>query len=308
MHSSQDLIRIISAQLGVLPIQLEQIVRTSPLRYKVFTIPKRDGSLRTVAQPAREVKAIQRWLISDLSSILPVHPSATAYQTGMSIKINAEQHLKNDFLLKMDFQNFFPSIQFSDLCTHLQKYAAIRYDHSAIEMISRLCCWAPERRPPLRLCIGAPSSPLISNSILYDFDCYISEISSNYKVSYTRYADDLTFSCNNPDILKKYQFIVKDFLASMASPSLKINAKKTVFASRSGLRMVTGITLTPDGNLSVGRERKRLARSMFHRFSLNKLSEKEIEKMYGLLAFIDHIEPGFSFRLKREKTSPGSDT
>ncbi len=308
MFSGQDLIRTLSVHLGVLPVQLEQIVRTSPLRYKVFTIPKRDGTLRTVAQPAREVKAIQRWLVSDLSSILPVHSAATAYQRGTSIKLNADRHLESDFLLKMDFKNFFPSIEFGDLCAHFEKYASSRYDESAIAMISRLCCWAPERRPPLRLCIGAPSSPLLSNSVLYEFDCHFESICNKDKVSYTRYADDLTFSTKNPHVLKAYPSFVQEFLSRLRFPSLKINAQKTVFASRAELRMVTGITLTSDQNLSVGRDRKRLARSMFHRFSLNKLSDKEIEKMWGLLAFIDYIEPGFSERLKRGKKPTESDS
>ena len=307
MLNRQDLVEILSNLLGVLPTQFEQIARTSPLRYKVFTIPKRDGSLRTVAQPAREVKAIQRWLVNDLSDILPIHSAATAYQKGMSIKINANRHLGSSFLLKMDFKNFFPSIEFKDLCIHLQKYASGRYEHSAIEMISRFCCWAPERRPPLRLCIGAPSSPLLSNSVLYDFDCFFEAMSIGDKISYTRYADDLTFSSNNPDILKNYPDIVRSYLSSLHNPSLEINEKKTIFASRAGLRMITGITLTADHNLSVGRDRKRLARSMFHRFSLNRLNDKEVEKMFGLLAFIDHIEPGFSLNLKRQKIPPDKD-
>jgi RNA-directed DNA polymerase len=107
MYSSLELIRSLSFDLGMLPIQLEQIIRTAPLRYKVFEIPKRDGSPRIVAQPAREVKAIQRWLVKDLSTILPVHSAATAYQKGTSIKINADRHARSNFILKMDFKNFF---------------------------------------------------------------------------------------------------------------------------------------------------------------------------------------------------------
>ena len=304
MLSRQDLVKALSADLGMLPIQLELIVRTAPLRYKVFSIPKRDGSPRIVAQPAREVKAIQRWLVNDLSTILPVHPAATAYQKGMSIKINAERHARSNFILKMDFKNFFPSIEYKDLCAHLQKYASSKYDTSATEMISRLCSWAPQRSPPLRLCIGAPSSPLLSNSVLYDFDRCIEAIATNDKVTYTRYADDLTFSSSTPDALRSYPNIVEKTVSSLTFPSLKVNAKKTVFASRAELRMVTGITLTSDHDLSVGRDRKRLARSMFHHFSLDRLNDKEIEKMWGLLAFIDHIEPGFSLRLKTRKTPP----
>lgn len=307
MYSNLELVRSLSFDLGMLPSQLELIIRTAPLRYKVFEIPKRDGSPRIVAQPAREVKAIQRWLVKDLSTILPMHSAATAYQKGTSIKINADRHVRSNFILKMDFKNFFPSIEFNDICAHLQKYAAKRYDISASEMISRICSWAPNRKPPFRLCIGAPSSPLLSNSILYDFDCLIDAVATQDKVTYTRYADDLTFSSFNPDALKHYPDIVKNISASLAYPSLVVNTKKTVFASRAELRMVTGITLTSDHHLSVGRERKRLARSMFHRFTLNLLNAKEIEKMWGLLSFVDHIEPGFSLRLKTKKATPEDD-
>jgi RNA-directed DNA polymerase len=138
MLSRSDLVKALSGELGMLPIQLELIIRTAPLRYKVFTIPKRDGSPRTVAQPAREVKAIQRWLVNDLNTVLPVHQAATAYRKGTSIKINAAKHVQSNFILKMDFKNFFPSIEFKDLCAHLQKYASEKYDESAIHMIARL--------------------------------------------------------------------------------------------------------------------------------------------------------------------------
>lgn len=59
--------------------------------------------------------------------------------------------------------------------------------------------------------------------------------------------------------------------------------------------------------MSVGRERKRLAKSMFHRFTLDLLNVKEIEKMWRLLSFIDHVEPGFSLRLKTKKGTSEND-
>jgi RNA-directed DNA polymerase len=298
MLSRSDLVKALSGELGMLPIQLELIIRTAPLRYKVFTIPKRDGSPRTVAQPAREVKAIQRWLVNDLNTVLPVHQAATAYRKGTSIKINAAKHVQSSFILKMDFKNFFPSIEFKDLCAHLQKYASEKYDESAIHMIARLCSWAPNRSPPLRLCIGAPSSPLLSNSVLYDFDCAMEVFATRDEVTYTRYADDLTFSSSSPESLKSYPEIVRKVILSLPFPVLNINTKKTVFASKAERRLVTGITLSSTHDLSVGRDRKRLARAMFHHFSRGLLDAKGEEHMRGLLSFIDHIEPGFSVRLK----------
>ena len=84
---------------------------TAPHRYKVYNIPKRNSSKsRTIAHPSRELKFIQRLLIRDFGGTLRVHNSAFAYRKGKSIKDNALQHLKSHYLLKMDFQNFFPSI------------------------------------------------------------------------------------------------------------------------------------------------------------------------------------------------------
>ncbi len=176
MLSANDLIVQISSEMGMLPVHLEKIIRTAPLRYKVFYIKKRSGGLREVAQPARELKAIQRWLIKRLEQQLPVHSAATAYRSRISIKDNVLKHVNSNYLLKMDFQNFFPSITAVDIERHIEKYCANIYEISAIKLIAYVCCWAPKRQPPLRLCIGAPSSPLLSNSILFDFDVRLMEL------------------------------------------------------------------------------------------------------------------------------------
>jgi len=284
--------------LGMLPSQLAALIRTAPLRYKTFTIKKRDGTDRHVAQPAREVKIIQRWLIDDLRRSLPIHPSVMAYEPRTSIKENAKRHVASNFLLKMDFTNFFPSISVADIELHLETHCLADYDLSERKLISRACTWLPDRSASLQLCIGAPSSPLISNSIMYDFDQIISERAKNEQVTYTRYADDLTFSCNEKGVLSSYSELVSKTLADLVYPRIAINKDKTVHASRACRRMVTGVTLTPDGNLSIGRERKREIRAMYHRSTKGQLNDEQLEILNGLLAFAESIEPGFSKRLK----------
>lgn len=299
MLRASDLIERMSADMGMLPSHLQSIIRTAPLRYKVFYIQKRSGGKREVAQPAREVKAIQRWLIREIEQKLPVHSSATAYRQASSIKQNAFRHVESNYLLKLDFQNFFPSILADDIFRHLQAHCSETYDTSAIRLLSYVCTWSRERKPPLRLCIGAPSSPLLSNSILYFFDVRLSAITDAEGVVYTRYADDLTLSCSNPGILEKYIGVVANVAEALEYPTLKLNVGKTVLASRAGRRLVTGITLTPDFSLSIGRERKRLIRAMFHRNQMGRLSPEEQQRLTGLLAFADDIEPGFSTRLSK---------
>ena len=63
--------------------ELLRLIRSAPHRYKVFKIPKRkEGEFRTIAQPAKEVKALQYWVMQHVLSQFDVHPAATAYQKG----------------------------------------------------------------------------------------------------------------------------------------------------------------------------------------------------------------------------------
>jgi RNA-directed DNA polymerase len=110
VFSQADLLRRMSSELAMLPSHLARIIQTAPLRYKLFEIPKKSGGMREVAQPAREVKAIQRWIIREIGPSLPVHTCAMAYRDGLSILQNAEAHAASRFMLKLDFTSFFPSI------------------------------------------------------------------------------------------------------------------------------------------------------------------------------------------------------
>jgi hypothetical protein len=97
--------------------------------------------------------------------------------------------------------------------------------------------------------------------------------------------------------------LIKAMLNELEYPDIKINTKKTVFASRKGRRNVTGVVLTPDKKLSVGRERKKTIRAMYHRHRCGLLDQKEQERLAGLLSFVDSIEPGFSERLAKSYRS-----
>lgn len=303
MLNAQDIIKEMSVDIGILPGHLREIIRTAPLRYKVFRIPKKNGGEREVAQPAREVKKIQRWIIKKLTPLLPIHEAVTAYKVGSSIKGNALVHAGNNFLLKVDFKDFFPSIVKDDIVCHLGKYCGEHYDSTAVALMSYCLCWAPKRTPPLRLCIGAPSSPLISNSILFDFDRVISKAAQECGINYTRYADDISLSSMRRGELDKMLGLINSVVSSIDYPTLKINSSKTVFASRKGKKVVTGLVLTPDRKVSVGRDRKKLVRAMYHRFRCGVLTQKEQERLVGLIAFIESVEPGFRERLERSYDS-----
>ncbi|MFX1537591.1 MAG: retron St85 family RNA-directed DNA polymerase [Promethearchaeota archaeon] len=281
--------------------KLEYLIRSSPYRYKVYQIPKRSGGgLRTIAQPAREVKKIQYWVIKNIFPNFPVHQAAAAYVPGKNILKNAEKHSDKPYLLKLDFHDFFPSIKGNDFLKFSQENNDFSLSEADLRRLIRILFWLPERNNDFQLSIGAPSSPFLSNAIMYNFDSQISNYCAENNISYTRYADDLAFSMH--DMKKRGEVLAKveEVLASQAFPILKINNRKTVFGSKAHRRIVTGLILTNDGAVSLGRDRKRRIRAQIHHMLQGKLSKEEINNLRGMLAFARDIEPEFVKRMGKK--------
>src|SRR5882724_8852090 len=101
----------LTVSIGLAVPDLLRIIVTAPKRYKVYTIPKRNGGVRIIAQPSRELKVLQRFLLDRYLRKYPIHPAAMAYERGRNIFENAAQHIDNSVFLKLDFEAFFPSIK-----------------------------------------------------------------------------------------------------------------------------------------------------------------------------------------------------
>ena len=146
--------------------------------------------------------------------------------------------------------------------------------------------------------IGVPSSPMLSNILLYDFDKKVQAFCAKKKVKYSRYADDLTFSTNRPNVLREVEIQIAEICKRMEHPKLQLNPEKTVHASRGGARRVTGLVLANSGEVSLGHARKRLIRAQVHHFLAGRLNPDEAAKLRGMLAFVNSVEPAFIQRLR----------
>ena len=281
--------------------KLEYLISSAPYRYKVFQIPKRSGTgWRTIAQPAKEVKKIQYWVIKNIFPHFPVHEAASAYMPGKNILNNAEIHSDKPYMLKLDFHDFFPSIKGDDFLKYSRTNVNLSLSDEDLRRLVRILFWLPERNNRFQLSIGAPSSPYLSNAIMFDFDSKIFGYCLENNIFYSRYADDLTFSMHD---MKKRESVlskVKELLTTLAFPILRINDRKTVFASKAHRRIVTGLILTNDGAVSLGRERKRRIRAQIHQMVQERLTEDEKENLQGILAFAQDVEPDFVERMSKK--------
>ena len=284
----------------LIPIRrLDYILRSAPYRYKVYTINKKSGNgKRVIAQPAKEVKAIQYWIINNLLNGLRQHGCAYAYTKNRSIKDNAQAHISNSYLIKLDFENFFNSIKDDDFIHFCSDSQLSSLNNSDIQYLLRALFWAPNRNDKLCLSIGAPSSPLLSNLIMFNFDSTLHDYCHMMNLTYTRYADDITISTNNKNIHRSIIYHVERILKGLAYPKLKINKNKTILASKANRRIITGLILSNEDKISLGRDRKRLISAMIHHVITKPYDLEKAAQLRGLLAFANDVEPDFLERMK----------
>jgi RNA-directed DNA polymerase len=281
------LLNQMASRLGLPERVIRAIARKANHSYKTYTIPKRTGGLREIHHPSKPLKALQRWLLDHVIIQWPVHDAATAYRLKLGIAENAERHVRSRYLLRMDFERFFPSITAEDLMKYLEsEHFELGWDETDFEVFTSIIC------RDSRLTIGAPTSPALSNAICLDLDGQLEAIAHTNGVTYTRYADDLFFSTVTADILKDIPARVQAVLDGLRWPAqLVIREGKTRHSSKRGRRQVTGLVLKSDGAVGIGRQRKRFIRGLVHK--AQSLSAAEKRQLAGLLAFARSVEPDF---------------
>jgi len=294
-------IAVLAAEaLQITPDRVVAVARSASTRYRRYALTTgTTGKVRWIHHPDPELKTIQRWLARCLFSHLPVHDAAFAYRPGRSIADHARVHASRKYILRLDLRGFFPSIYDDDIQRFFSSPAAMQSLTLAIKgqlpiddiaLITDLCCRHG------RLTIGAPTSPSLSNAICYQLDKRLEALMPADRVCYSRYCDDLYFSCNESDVLTEMPHRVSAVLGELESPArLYLNVKKTRHMSRKRRRTVTGLIITPEGSVSVGRQRRRQVRAAIH--NIEKLAKEDRLSLAGTLAYVQNVEPEYLARL-----------
>lgn len=283
------------------PVELSNYVSQRPSgHYKVYKIPKRTFGFRVIAQPTPELKNIQRTIVKQMKPYLKVHSAAKAYVNGANIKENASVHVESSYLLKLDLENFFNSLTPLMFMKALN-YQKIELDSEEIKPLLELLFWnrTKKKRPNLVLSVGAPSSPFLSNFIMYEFDELVSSYCAKLNINYSRYADDLTFSTSKKNVLFDVPKFIESILRDLFNGKIRLNRSKSFFSSKAHNRHVTGITISNNNKLSLGRGRKRHIRALLHKFSIRSLEgEEDVNHLKGLIGFAKSVEPSFIDKMK----------
>ena len=267
---------------------IHSVARTASYEYKTYTIPKRTGGVRIIHHPSRRLKALQRWLLTNVIERLPTHDAAMGYRIGRSTMDNARRHTGSNYLLRLDFSNFFESITSTDVRAYIadRSHLFSGWLTGDIEFFCNIVC----RNDALT--IGAPTSPALSNVLCFDLDQSILNYCQVRDVSYTRYADDLFFSTRTAGILNSIEAEVTRICRNLRFPaSLSLNPAKVRHSSKRGARRVTGVVLGSDERAYVGRRLKRKIRAQIHQ--MERLSPTERSSLAGLIAYVMGNDPSF---------------
>ncbi|WP_017295318.1 reverse transcriptase domain-containing protein [Geminocystis herdmanii] len=256
----------------------------SQKRYKTFTIPKKSGGERQISTPITALKIIQQKLNQVLQAVYQVKPSVHGFVQDKNIVTNAKAHVKKRYVLNLDLENFFPSVNFGRV---RGMFMAIPYHlpPDVATVLAQICCHNNQ------LPQGAPTSPMVTNMICAKMDSQLQRLAKDCKATYTRYADDITFSTTLKDFPPHLAYIVdygnnekvmlgESLLNIIRENGFSVNEKKTRLQTKGNHQEVTGLTTNQFPN--VDRRYVRQIRAMLHawaKFGLES-AQKEFEEKY----------------------------
>ncbi len=191
----------VAALIGVPTAQLDALMRPGQgSAYVTFTIPKPSGGVRTLSAPRKPLKAAQRVILERLLMPLPLHDCAQGFVAKRSTVTHARLHVAAAVLVKVDLRDFFPSI-------HFRRVAGFFTSCGYNEEVSRTLAALTTHRQKLAdgtvvwpgsLPQGAPTSPALANLVCRRLDSRLLALTKKFSGTYSRYADDLSFSFKAP--------------------------------------------------------------------------------------------------------------
>ena len=254
--------------------------------YKTYEIPKRKGGTRMIAQPSRNMKAVQGWVLREILDKLESHPASTGFELGKSILDNALPHVGAKKLITIDLEDFFGTITKKQIRSIFKD---LGYNDWVSDYLSVICTYN-EILPQ-----GGCTSPKLANLVCRRLDEKIQDLAKDEGVIYTRYADDLSFSSpfdyKITHIIRKVQEIINE-------EGFRVNRKKLRVKGLCRKKMVTGLVI--EGfKVGIGREKYRLIRSKINHLCKHAAHEGiQINHVQGWLSFIYSVDRERYERLK----------
>jgi RNA-directed DNA polymerase len=274
--------------------------------YRHHLIPKADGRLRLIEEPKPMLKRLQRHILHGILDRIPVHPAACGFVPGRNAIQGAARHAGEAMVIAFDLSHFFASIAFARIYS---LFRAIGYPAAVTRHLAGLTTTLTPKRmlrtPNLaagdilssrHLPQGAPTSPAMANLCALALDRRLAGLARSCNATYTRYADDLTFSGDSgiaPVLLRAVPQIISD-------SGFRPNPAKTRIMPARGRQIVTSLTV--NARVNTPRASYDRLKATIHHLSRpgdpRRTDVAFLASLLGQIAWIEQVHPERGTRLR----------
>ena len=265
---------------GAWPFTMAQLLhfanpKKNYINYLHKTVPKKNGGMREISSPVWMLKMFQAAAGRMLQDYYEAPSAVTGFVPGRSVVDNASRHIRRNYVYNADLKDFFPSITRKRVKSALMR-PPFSFGAEAAHLLSGICCahadlarkgreihWEIQRyrwdgierktvdyltEVPATLPQGAPSSPVLSNAVCLRLDKRLAGLARRFQATYSRYADDITFSSNHNVFQEGYSFL-KEFRKIIADEGFTLNEAKLRLQEKGQRQEVTGLVVNRKVNV-----------------------------------------------------------
>jgi len=294
------------SKMGISLKELRFLTYTQKLsnrrNYVHFKMAKKTGGFREISAPKPQLKRLQYWMLENILNKVTIDEKAHGFVAKRSIVSNAKPHLNKKVVINCDLENFFPTLSYarvkglfkslgysSELATIFAMLTTEAEQKEVVLDGEKLYLYTGKRYLPQ----GSPASPMITNLICRKLDKRMSGIASSLDFTYTRYADDMTFSSNDYMKINKMMYWVKGIVKE---EGFILHPKKTKIMKKGSCHEVTGVVVNE--KLSVNRKELKKFRALLYQIEQSGLegkswhgkSENLMASVWGYANFIKMVD------------------
>mgnify|MGYP005878580941 FL=1 len=279
--------------LGIAPIDFGKLLYSiNDYCYHEIKIPQKSGETRTLDIPSVDLKYVQKWILVNILNKMHISNYANGFVKNKSILTNAQNHLNSECIVNIDIKDFFPTVTLEQVFRIFKYYG---YTKKLSYTLAKLCTYRgilPQ---------GSPASPAITNIICLRLDKRLAALGKKYDASFSRYADDITFSGK-----KTVAHLLPYAINIIQDEGFLVNLDKTHISFRHQRQEVTGLIVNGD-KVHISKQFKKRFRQEIHYCQkygvqnhleyINDHHSFYKEHMYGKAYFINMVEPSLGSEL-----------
>lgn len=269
-NTAEEIAAAMEISLGQLRFLSFSRKTATTTHYIRFKIPKKTGGDRLISAPMPRLKKAQHWILVNILEKLQLHTAAHGFRSHHSIVSNAQPHVGSEVIINFDLKDFFPSISYprvkglfqsfgySEAAATIFALLSTEPEIEEVEIDGKIYFVAiTERHLPQ----GSPASPAITNLLCRRLDQRLTKMAENLGFTYTRYADDLTFSASG-DSLRHICNILRRTESIVTHEGFAINSEKTRILRKNRQQEVTGVVVNERPNIDK-KELKRFRATLY---------------------------------------------